>query len=54
MIILSIIKVIWHWKESLRDDLVSKMIKGLNGRQILAGFTKNQIGDFYRGFTMRQ
>ena len=48
--ILYIIKEIQNFQEYLRDDVVSKMIEGFNGRQILVRFNKNQSRDILQGF----
>ena len=47
VIFFSVIKEICHWKEALRDDVVSEMIEDLNGLQILGGFNQNQSAGVY-------
>ena len=47
MIIISGLEGIKSGKEDLRDDVVSKMIKELDGKHILGGFNQNQIGVFF-------
>ena len=46
VIIVHVIEGMWHGKEALRDDVVSKMIEVLYGRQILGGFNHNQSRGF--------
>ena len=36
-------------KDDLRNNLVSKVIEELNGRQRLGGFNKYQIRDIFQG-----
>ena len=48
--ILSIIKGIKYCQEYLTYDVVSKIIEGLNSRQISVRFNKNQIRDILQGF----
>ena len=47
--ILSGIEGIWHRKETLRDDVLSKMIYELYGRHRLGGFDHYKIGDILPG-----
>ena len=47
------LKVFGMGKSIFRDDVVSKMIRGLNGNQILGGFNKSKIREIFYEFGMR-
>ena len=46
----SVIEGVWHGQEALRYDVVSKIIRGLNERQMLDGFNQGHFREIFQGF----